>query len=86
MRNSNPVLNLQHQYLLYLKRIGASEEKFGDIQRIETKRAFYGGFGQALMSFREDLAEDEEEAIHELQTMYDQVREFFEREVKEHGE
>lgn len=83
MRNEKPALNVQHQYLAYLKRGGLSEAQMGDTQRTETKRAFYGGFGQALICLRDDVSDDEDRAVQEMQNMHDQVLDFFEREVKD---
>jgi hypothetical protein len=83
MRNSNPELNVQNQWLAYLKRGGLREEQLSDIQRSETNRAFYGGFGQAIIALRDDISDDEDVAIQELQNMHDQVLDFFQREVKD---
>jgi len=85
MRNKNQTLNLNYQYQQYLKRGKISEDMMHETQRIETKRAFYGGFGQALIALRDEISDDEDAAVAEIQNMYDQVLDFFKAQVKEQG-
>lgn len=68
---------LEWQYQEYLKRAGASEEKMHPVQRIETRRAFMGACGQMLIMLKEDMPENEEEAIQVLDNMMEQVTMFW---------
>ena len=85
MRNKKQELNVNHQWQAYLKRGGLVEDKMHTTQRVETKRAFYGGFGQALIALRDQISDDEDAAVEELQNMHAQVLAFFIQEVKEGG-
>jgi len=50
----NEKFNFQKQYELYLEHSGLSEEKMIEAQKRETKRAFAGGFIQALIILEPD--------------------------------
>lgn len=81
MRNKNPELNANFQYQEYLRRARITEAQMPDIQRIETKRAFFAGIGQTLILLRDQLSENDEEGSVELQNLHDQVLNFFRSEV-----
>ncbi len=70
--------NIEHQYQLYLKRIGLSEATMHGEQKKQLRLTFYGACGQMLILLREDLAaiENEDEAAEVLQNMLDQVGNF----------
>jgi hypothetical protein len=53
-----------------------------NVQKVETKRAFYGACGQILVLLREDIADlDEDKAIHTLEDMFSQVNSFWIKEA-----
>lgn len=68
-------LELEYQYQQYLKKVGLSEEAMHPIQKIETKRAFFGACGQLLILFRDNIGsiEDEDKAILQMQDLINQV-------------
>ena len=71
--------NLRHQYLLYLERVGLKESDMGEVQRIETERAFMGACGQILIVLRDDLSSlPEEKAIEKCESTVEQVLSYFE--------
>ena len=71
-------LDLNHQYKLYLERVGLSESAMHPQQRIETKQAFFGACGQMLILLRDDLgALEYSKAIDTLQDMLNQVSNFW---------
>lgn len=71
--------DLDHQYSLYLKRSGLKEAEMHEVQRIETKRAFFGACGQMLLLLRDDLGgmEDEDRAILTMADMVHQCERFW---------
>lgn len=78
LKNIDEKFNLEHQYQLYLKRVGLNEQAMHPIQRQELKRAFIASWGQALVMLREDLSElEEDDAIDTLENMNAQVLNFF---------
>lgn len=70
--------NIENQYKLYLQRMKLDENKMPEVQRIETKRVFYGAFGQLLMLLQNDIsALPDEQAFKVLDNMINQVGHFF---------
>jgi len=70
--------NIENQYKLYLERMKLIESKMPELQRIETKRVFYGAFGQLLMLLQNDIsALSDEDAFKTLDSMINQVGQFF---------
>lgn len=78
----NKIFDLEHQYQLYLKRVGLKEENMHTVQRTETKQAFIGACGQMLILLRDDLgALEESKAIEMMQDMMNQVGTYFMKET-----
>lgn len=70
--------DLEQQYQLYLKRVALNEKAMHPEQTKQLRQTFMGACGVMLMLLREDLAElEEKEAIEKLESMTDQVREYF---------
>jgi len=70
--------NIENQYKLYLQRMKLDESKMPTVQRVETKRVFYGAFGQLLMLLQNDIsALSDDEAFKTLDNMITQVGQFF---------
>lgn len=78
----NKTFDLEHQYQLYLQRVGLKKENMHPVQRTETKRAFIGACGQMLILLRDDLgALEESKAIETMQDMMNQVGTYFMKET-----
>lgn len=74
--------DLNHQYQLYLQRVGLKEDRMHPQQKTETKRAFMGACGQMLILLRNDLgALPEDQGIEQMQNMLNQVGEYFLKET-----
>lgn len=75
--------NIEHQFMLYLERVGLNILTMDPIQLQETRRAFYGAAGQILLLVRDDITELSDIvgglALHSMLT---QVVVFWENEVK----
>ena len=78
----NKTFDLEHQYQLYLKRVGLKEENMHPVQKTETRRAFMGACGQMLILLRDDLGIlEESKAIETMQDMINQVQVYFMKET-----
>lgn len=74
MISKDKQFNLEHQYQLYLQRVGIKESHMNPIQKKETKQAFFGAMGQMLVLQRDELAAlSDEDAVDTLQDMWNQV-------------
>ena len=83
MDNNKIQFNLEHQFKLYLQRVGLPHLDVRGIQYRETKRAFFGACGQMLDLMRSDVADlPEENAIIILEDMWNQVGNFW---LKQNG-
>ncbi len=75
--------NIEHQFMLYLERVGLNALTMNPIQLQETRRAFYGAAGQMLILVRDDITELSEKVGRlALHSMITQVAVFWENEVK----
>lgn len=75
-------IDIEEQYQAYLKRVELDEGKMHPQQKIETKRAFFGAWGQVLVVLNEDLNRIQHEegstaAEEAMLGMYEQVSEFW---------
>jgi hypothetical protein len=74
--------DLNHQYQLYLQRVGLKESTMHSQQKRETKRAFMGACGILLILFKEEFPKMKEaQAVDALQSMINQVGQFFTDEI-----
>jgi len=71
------LFDLELQYELYLGRVGLTPDTMHPRQAIETKRAFFGACGQLLMLLLYDMPDNENDAVLLLQSMHDQVGDFW---------
>ncbi len=70
--------DLNYQYSLYLKMAKLDESKMPEIQKAETKRAFMGGIGQAIVLLRDDITLlPEDKACEAFEKMFNQVGDFW---------
>jgi len=78
----NKIFDLEHQYQLYLQRVGLKEKNMHPTQRTETKRAFIGACGQMLVLLRDNLgALEENKAVEAMQDMINQTITYFMKET-----
>lgn len=85
MSKTDPKFQIEYQYQLYLERVGLKEAQMGGVQRLETRRAFYGACGQMLVLLREGIGaiQDEIEAMSVLEDMSRQIIGFFKNQSDE---
>jgi hypothetical protein len=70
--------DLEHQYQLYLKRMGLSEPAMHTQQKKQLRQAFYGSAGQLLILMRDDIASlPEDEGVVIFDDLMKQVFRFF---------
>ena len=76
-------LDLDNQYAAFLQRMALDESTMPEVQRTETKRAFYAGFGQMLIVLMEemDFGKNPQTFVY-TQYMVAQIRKFFEKEIE----
>lgn len=74
--------NVQQQFELYLQRSGIAYLPKDSTQYIELRRAFMGAAGQLLILFSDDIGamEDENEAINVMDSLFNQVHDFWNNE------
>lgn len=73
---------VEKQYQKYLKLANLSETRMHPVQRVETKRTFFAAFGQALIMLRDEMPENEDDAIAQLEAIKNEVANFFQKESK----
>lgn len=75
--------NIENCWKKYLNMTGQDESKMPPIQIQETKRAFYGAFGQMLTMFEDDFMKlKEEDAAEVLEQWINQVANFWIKETQ----
>ena len=72
-------LEIDYQYELYLKRMALDESKMHEVQKTETKRAFYAGATQILAVMCVDIAciEDFNRAVVTIDDLVIQCEQFW---------
>lgn len=69
---------LEHQWNLYLERVGLKGKSLPVNQYREMKQTFFGACGQILLLLRDDVAAlDDDEAMKVMESFINQVGEFF---------
>lgn len=81
-------LSAEYQWKEFLRLGKVKEEDMPEVQRRETKKAFYAAISQLLTVFREGVAliEDEQEAVEVMNKIHSEVEAFWEQQVIEHAE
>lgn len=76
-------LDIDYWYKKYLNLMGLKEHRMPHAQKVETKRAFVGGFGMALVCASDEIAsiDNIENAVDELDGLHKQVLTFMEDEI-----
>jgi hypothetical protein len=73
----NP-FSLEDHYQFYLNTVELKEEDMSHEQRVETKRAFMAGCAEVLILMTNEIADmDETEAIIKIDSLIEQVQEFW---------
>lgn len=73
---------VEKQYQKYLKLAKLDEARMHPVQRVETKRTFFAAFGQAFIMLRDEMPENEDDAIAQLEAIKNEVANFFQKESK----
>lgn len=74
--------NLEHQYSLYLQRVGVTEATLSASVNRELKRAFMGACGQILIMLRDDLTPlPEDQGVMIMDDLLNQVGSFWTEEM-----
>lgn len=79
----NEKLNIEFWYKKYLNLMRLQESLMPPAQKRETKRAFVGGFGMALIALKDEIAsiDDIDKAVSQLEDLHNQVQQFMEDEI-----
>ena len=78
-----PEFNLEHQYQLYLERVGLRDKLMPPKMETELRRAFFGACGQLLILLRDDVGElTEDEGFKVFEDLLEQVSNFWLVETK----
>lgn len=72
------ITTVEEHYKFYLEKMGLDEAKLHPIQRTETRRVFFGAWGQLLMFMQNDIVElSDQEGFEILDSMVNEVGQFF---------
>lgn len=69
--------NLEEQYQIYLQKVNLDESKMGEIQKRETRQAFYAGVSQTMLYYFTLANMEEDDAVNELDNIMKQVTDFW---------
>ena len=77
----NPqTFSIEHQYQIFLQRIGLTEAAMAAQQKAQLKHTFFGAWGQLLDCMESDVAElPELTAVATLENMKRQVQTYFDK-------
>lgn len=79
------IFKLEHQFTLYLQRVGFAREKLNPIQLQELRRAFYGGIAQMFILMTQDLKPlNPTERNEFIEFTTEQISEFWNNEGEKH--
>jgi hypothetical protein len=69
---------IEEQYQMYLQRVGLKESAMHEQQKVQTKRAFFGAWGQMLVLMQGAIPDlPESDGVKVLESMIDQVAKFW---------
>jgi hypothetical protein len=70
--------NIEKQYQLFLNKMALDEATMHQIQKVQTRRAFMGGFSQAMLLMTSEVVNlSEEDAMVAITDLMDQVQGFW---------
>jgi len=82
MDKNSESFSVEYQFHEYARRVKLDVDKVPKNQWIETRRAFFGAWGQMLMTLKNDLSElSEDDGVEVLEKMHNEVLNFWQREV-----
>jgi hypothetical protein len=70
--------NLEEQYQVYIQKANLDEREMGEIQKKETRQAFFAGVSQAVFYYFTLAEMEENAAVDELDSIMKQVTSFWE--------
>lgn len=74
-------LKVADQFELYLQKSNLKQSEISDVQYIETRRAFYAGFGQMTILLVTKIADvPEEQGVRIMDGFMNEVNDFFQKE------
>lgn len=74
---------IEDMYQQYLKKVKLEESKMPEVQKKETRRAFFGGASSTLAAVTDDEMDDVERGIDIIGSMFDECAEFWREQTKE---
>ena len=75
-------VKVSEQFDLYLEKSNLEQSKMSDIQYMETRRAFYAGFGQMVILFISKIGDaPEDEGVRIIDDILQEVQEFYAKEI-----
>ena len=82
--NKKQKIEVAAEWDKFIKKMFPAGMKLPALQVVEMKRAFYAGFGQAivLMQTKVDKMESDEDAIKAIEGLYEEVERFWSRQVQ----
>lgn len=79
------IFKIEHQFTLYLQRVGFQRERLNPVQLQELRRAFYGGIAQMFILCTQDISPlNLEEKNEFVQYTTEQLTEFWNAEGEKH--
>ena len=77
-------IEVLHEWNKFIKKVFPAGMKLPPLQVVEMKRAFYAGFGQAIVIMFEKVnkIEDPDEATEAINNLYAEVEKFWSRQVQ----
>ena len=74
-------LKVADQFELYLKKSNLKQSEMSDVQYVETRRAFYAGFGQMTILLITKIADvPDQEGVEVMDGFVNEVHDFFQKE------
>lgn len=80
---SSKKIDIEAEYRFYLKKVELKEKNMTPIQRVETKRAFMGGFSQAIITLIQNTQGDTGPEI--IKQACNDLQDFWDAEEKRHN-
>ncbi len=82
-KNDKKKLEVSAEWHKFIAKVFPKGCKLPPLQRVEMKRAFYAGFGQALVLMHEKVgAMEESEAVEAMDSLNEEVQTFWSRQVQ----
>lgn len=87
MDKNDPIFSVEHQFGLYAELVKINKKNVSPTQWIETRRAFFGAWGQLLFLMRDDLTQlSDDDGVDVMETMKNEVVRFWNLQGQIHDE